>query len=138
MGIWQKRLCSWTKMVEHPNQSQPNPGLRSDESPSSIIPTYHTTGNAFAPKYCGRRRRRLRVRARARFSESALARVTPLRSLVASVVPSSEEDIPSSFSSSEFSSSARPSAVGSVWLGFCWCAGRPVTAVAHGDTVIVY
>ena len=24
------------KMVEHPNQSQPNPGLRADESPCSI------------------------------------------------------------------------------------------------------
>ena len=29
MGIGQKWLC---KMVKHPNQSQPNPGLRADES----------------------------------------------------------------------------------------------------------
>ena len=31
--IWQKRLC---KMVEQPNQSQLNPGLRADESPCNI------------------------------------------------------------------------------------------------------
>ena len=33
MGIWQKRLCSWWKMLEHPNQIQHNPSLRTDESP---------------------------------------------------------------------------------------------------------
>ena len=47
MGIWQKRLGSWAKMAEHPNQSQPNPGLRADESPCTHVSTLFTQPHQF-------------------------------------------------------------------------------------------
>ena len=33
MRIWQKRQDSWARSLEHPNQSQPNPGPRADGTP---------------------------------------------------------------------------------------------------------
>ena len=36
-GNWAEVAVQLGKMVEHPNQSQPNPGLRADESPCTIV-----------------------------------------------------------------------------------------------------
>ena len=44
MGIWQKWLASCSKIVEHPNQSQPNPDQQPDLEPDESL---HSSLNHF-------------------------------------------------------------------------------------------
>ena len=58
LGCWEFGRSGWAaglgKMVEHPNQSQPNPGLRADESPCTVILPNNVpiTDNPIIPKRC--------------------------------------------------------------------------------------